>query len=135
MLVEIKALTLIDVFNCFFADAYIGIIRGCFESGTVRGLNESDGCHLLDVGGAHDNHTIEICLCSQDYCNSAHFVGSCLPVIMCAYILYILLVRWCFTIVCVILEEFVQGIHSVWNFEEWKCVKQKCKFLWGAKKL
>ncbi|PVD34083.1 hypothetical protein C0Q70_05345 [Pomacea canaliculata] len=52
------------------ADGWVGVIRSCYPFGTVRGINESNGCHIYyneDV-----NFTAEYCFCDRDYCNAGY---------------------------------------------------------------
>lgn len=62
---KVTAITLFCV-----ADGWVGVIRSCYPFGTVRGINESNGCHIYyneDV-----NFTAEYCFCDRDYCNAGY---------------------------------------------------------------
>jgi len=54
-------------FLLFFLDGWVGIVRVCYQRGTLPGLNETDGCRYWTTG---DGFTALYCFCTTDYCNA-----------------------------------------------------------------
>ena len=63
------------IYTFYFTGDYIGIIRDCYKIGSLPMKDESDKCHEIP---SEDNTTsFLLCLCSQDFCNTASRTSVC----------------------------------------------------------
>ncbi|KAK3581485.1 hypothetical protein CHS0354_031818 [Potamilus streckersoni] len=68
---------------------FIGVIRLCYQLGSLRGINETNGCRYWT---SPENFTALYCFCSTDYCNGT-ISEARFPVILCVGLLIAYLVH------------------------------------------
>lgn len=70
-------------------DGWIGIVRVCYQSGSLPGINETNGCRnwTNDMHG----YTAYYCFCDTDYCNSATKYSGLLSFILLIPIYFVML--------------------------------------------
>ncbi|XP_052065491.1 uncharacterized protein LOC127705213 [Mytilus californianus] len=61
-------------------DGWIGIVRVCYQHGSLPGINETNGCKnwTNDMMG----YTAYYCFCDTDYCNSSLINSGLVKVVM-----------------------------------------------------
>ena len=71
-----------------FLDDWIGIVRICYQKGTLPGMNETNGCKYWTN---NDGYTAYYCFCDTDYCNSALIYNGLLYI---PILLFLLIFAW-----------------------------------------
>lgn len=70
-------------------DGWVGIVRICYQLGSLNGINETNGCK--NWTNVMLGYTAYYCFCDTDYCNSAVTIPQ-LNIIPISLLLYVLIV-------------------------------------------
>ena len=73
--------------NWLITDGWVGIVRICYQLGSLNGINETNGCK--NWTNAMLGYTAYYCFCDTDYCNSAVTMPrlNIIPILLLLYAL------------------------------------------------
>lgn len=70
-------------------DGWIGIVRICYQIGTLPGMNETNGCRKFT--NEDNGYTAYYCFCDTDYCNTSTTLTGHISVFIAMFVMCLLL--------------------------------------------